>query len=172
MEYLFIVASGALCAFIAKKRGRRAWLWFLLGVTPPGLILILVLPRIDPASSDRTGLPSGSSTQFPYNTKPSSDLPSQSLPDTRPCPRCAETIKRAALICRFCNANLEAESSGVSGAMVGDSVIHPVMGSGIIARIEPDGVALVQFDQEESRIALRHLKPEEIATAKSEDALS
>lgn len=28
-------------------------------------------------------------------------------PDTRPCPRCAEDIKRAAKMCRFCQADVE-----------------------------------------------------------------
>ncbi|MCG5241495.1 hypothetical protein ACIU1J_20770 [Azospirillum doebereinerae] len=172
MELLSIVMSGALCALIARKRGRRAWLWFLLGLFPPMLLVVPMLRRINQLIPDQAGASPRTSTSSPYDMKPAPGLPSRSLTDTRPCPRCAETIKRAALVCRFCNANLEAESPGPHGATVGDTVIHPIMGTGIIARIEADGVALVQFGREESRIALRHLKPKETAEAKSEDALS
>lgn len=31
----------------------------------------------------------------------------KTAPDTRPCPRCAEDIKRAAKMCRFCQAEVE-----------------------------------------------------------------
>lgn len=160
-------ASGILCALIAGRRGRRRWLWFLLGffLSPLMVIVVMLRRRVNQPVPVYGDIPSSSDDRSPYDLETSAGLPVNTLSDTRDCPRCAETIKRAALVCRFCGANLEAESSGACGAMVGDSVVHPAIGNGIIVRIEAGGVALVQFEKEESRILLRHLIPMESVTA-------
>ena len=35
----------------------------------------------------------------------------QAVPDTRPCPFCAETIKKAAVVCRYCGRDIGPEVS-------------------------------------------------------------
>ncbi|SMH34474.1 hypothetical protein SAMN02982994_0764 [Azospirillum lipoferum] len=145
-------------------------------LTPLVLIVLFLLPRVGPPSPSPS--PAEAETllipRSPYDPEPGVGLSaigsSVALPDTKPCPRCAETIKRAALVCRFCRADFEAESLGVQGAMVGDTVIHPALGNGVIVRIEVGGVALVQFSMAEIPIQLQHLKAQEQAMAVVEGA--
>ena len=46
---LFWLFFGVLCAFLAKRQGKRQWIWFLIGIFLGllGVILILTLPFIE-----------------------------------------------------------------------------------------------------------------------------
>jgi hypothetical protein len=86
---VFSIAVGILCAVIAPSRGRSAVNWLLLGVlfSVFALVALLALPGLtDRPAGNREG--SGPDA------------------DTMACPRCAETIKRAASMCRFCQLDL------------------------------------------------------------------
>ena len=67
--------------------------------------------------------------------------------ETKVCPRCAETIKRAAIMCRFCGLDLE---SSADGEIVGDSrstawrVSAPAQGMDAWASPNPGGPVIAQ----------------------------
>jgi uncharacterized paraquat-inducible protein A len=103
MGYLLLwMAFGIVCAVIAPGRGRGSLAWFFIGLLTGvfGLVALVAMPNLTKnsalllATGRRTAPPQGRRT------------PSQATPapiDTYPCPRCAETIKKAAKVCRFCN---------------------------------------------------------------------
>lgn len=82
--------------------------------------------------------------------------------DTRECPRCAETIKRAAKVCRFCGLELqgsEPSAETTSWAFkVGDSVHSQWHGVGIILEQTRPGFVLVQFADSDAEVAERYLR--------------
>lgn len=79
------VIWGSLCAWLAGQKGRDGTSWFILGFFF-ALIALIVL-----------------------GFSPSADaIPS----DTTTCPRCAETIKSAAVVCRFCGYEPPRTSAG------------------------------------------------------------
>lgn len=70
-------------AIIAPSRGRSGFGWFLVSllISPLfGLILVLALPS-------RAKVPADKDRQYGR---------------VKDCPQCAETVKRAAKVCRFC----------------------------------------------------------------------
>jgi hypothetical protein len=75
---------GLLCAWLAGQKGRNGTAWFILGFFF-ALIALIVL-GFSP-SADATG-------------------------DTTTCPRCAETIKAAAVVCRFCGYEFPVTPTG------------------------------------------------------------
>jgi len=87
MEYLLWLGFSILCGVIGSSKGRNGFLVFLAAVflTPIlTLIYILVVPK-------------------------QTDAPAPAATETEmACPQCAEAIKRAAKVCRFCGYDLEA----------------------------------------------------------------
>lgn len=88
-----------------------------------------------------------------------------SVEDTKVCPRCAETIKRAALVCRFCQHEFAASlnTAGVANAGELASEPQPIEASGleraalspevqrIVSRMEERGFG-IQFSEGECQI--------------------
>ena len=73
---IIMIVAGILGGIIASNKGRSVVGWTIgCALLPIVLLILLALPR-----TDRAPLPSDSMT----------------------CPRCAETIKAAAQVCRFC----------------------------------------------------------------------
>lgn len=83
---VWFAVFGVLCAVIAPGRGRKAITWFFIGAIFGvfGLIALVAIPKLV-----TVGVPT----------------------DKRVCPRCAETIKKAAVVCRFCGHEFSHEKS-------------------------------------------------------------
>lgn len=97
MEWvLFWLLCAIFSAALASSKNRSGFGWFLLGLLfgPFGLLVAF----------------------FPRREQPSSSALGESITEeTRTCPFCAETIRRAAKVCRFCNRELpEIESEFIS----------------------------------------------------------
>jgi hypothetical protein len=83
--------GGVLCATIAHSRGRNPVGWFFLGAFffLFAIIAVIALPSLKIAQPGYAGIEGGPSSSY-------------RLPD-KSCPRCAETIRGAAITCRFCD---------------------------------------------------------------------
>ncbi|MFG1414062.1 zinc ribbon domain-containing protein [Xanthobacter sp. VTT E-85241] len=98
MEFLLVWFGLAIAsAVIAPSRGRSAILWFFLAFFISGALAIILL----------LALPSKKVPQ-PAEVRLVEAPPSS---NSKTCPKCAETIKRAARVCRFCGYSFEKELS-------------------------------------------------------------
>ena len=91
MYFLLVwIIMGVIVAMIAKSKGKLAAPWFLYGalIWPIALVHALLI-------KPETG------------TIMAPSVAGQS--DDRPCPHCAEMIKKAAKVCRFCNRDVVPE---------------------------------------------------------------
>lgn len=111
---LIWVLAGAVCGvagfLIGNLKGRNVagfWLGFLFGVF--GLIVIAVLPPTPVAEAERLA-------QIDAAVDALSDGPSESraAPTRRSCPWCAESIKPAAVVCRYCGRDVEPLAAAVA----------------------------------------------------------
>src|SRR5882724_10923546 len=87
------IVMGIVVGMIAHSKDQPAPLWFIYGavIWPIALVHILLLK---PATGSIAPAPPAIHAETPAD---------RFLADDRPCPFCAETIKKAAKICRFCN---------------------------------------------------------------------
>jgi len=86
---LFWFGFSILCGVIGASKGRSGFLVFLAAIfLTPFLTLIYIL-----------AVPKHKNVDPPIDSASSVDIA---------CPKCAETIKRAAKVCRFCGLDLEA----------------------------------------------------------------
>lgn len=90
-EFLVVAAFWAVCGFaggsVTRAKGRGGAPGYLLGflLGPVGLLIAVILPRNE-GGIEAAALEAG---------------------DRRRCPSCAELVRREAVKCRFCGADLE-----------------------------------------------------------------
>lgn len=90
MEIIFLLlVSAFVCGFVADAKGRNGIGWFVLGLVLP-IISLLALIAIPDLSGERK-----EADARKWQARSAAQ-------DFRPCPDCAEPIRRAAVKCRFC----------------------------------------------------------------------
>lgn len=91
MEWIFVWCVASLgVGLAATPRGRGSGTWFLIAlVISPllAILLLLLLPTAEDVAKSRAQA-TGEAGDF------------------RKCPQCAEVVRREAVVCRFCHADL------------------------------------------------------------------
>jgi hypothetical protein len=87
------VVIGLIPAYIAKQKGRNFFLWWFFGA---GLFILALPAALLMKSTVRSNAArrTAEHAQEPMGASASEDR--------RPCPHCAESIKKEARFCRFC----------------------------------------------------------------------
>lgn len=110
MEFVVIILLGAILnGILASSRGRNTPGWALLGACFPliSLLILVLLPDLKANSSIQAQL-----IEAEHQRRLAELHSNQSNPDDQKnCPRCAESVKRAAKVCRFCGYEFEALNS-------------------------------------------------------------
>lgn len=113
MEFvLLFILMGVIGGIVASNKGRSVVLWVLLSLfIPLAFIILLFLPNLKKEQERQELLAAVKAGQQPDENKhvTETDTSSSSIEelDTKDCPQCAEAIKSAAKICRFCGHEFE-----------------------------------------------------------------
>lgn len=101
MELVAIMLLGAILnGMLAQSRGRNTPGWALLGAFFPliSLLILVLLPNLK-EQADTEAL----ARDVDYQRRLAEQRAVQErVPEGKVCPRCAETVKAAAQVCRFC----------------------------------------------------------------------
>jgi predicted amidophosphoribosyltransferase len=107
---ILVIATGALAH--SKGRSVAGWVCLSILIAPLTILILLALPNLQTRAFQRQSL-----DEQRRQREASEALLAQQrkeASDTKTCPRCAETIKKAALVCRFCGNEFPAAEPPVS----------------------------------------------------------
>jgi hypothetical protein len=98
------VFCGVISAIIASNKRRTVFGWFCMGILfgPLAVITVAVLRQLTPNEAARAA-------GGPRAILPEPEAANVNAVRTKPCPRCAEDVKVAALVCRFCGYDFTSE---------------------------------------------------------------
>ncbi len=99
---LIWIALASAVAVYAKERGRSAigWLFFSIFFSPIlGFVIVAATPNLKAEAEDKA----------------------HALADSKTCPQCAETVKKAAEVCRYCGYEFPPGSTPSGAGASGDS---------------------------------------------------
>ncbi|MFG1262339.1 zinc ribbon domain-containing protein [Xanthobacter aminoxidans] len=101
MEFIAIMLIGAILnGLLASARGRSVPGWALFGAFFPLIsLLVLVLMKNLKAESETAGAAAHAAYMRSVEDRRAALYAQE---NEKTCPRCAETVKKAALVCRFC----------------------------------------------------------------------
>ena len=97
---LYLFSAIFLVPFVAGEKGRNAFAWFVIAVLCSPALALIALAAV-PAKDRRT------------RRADDTEGGGAGEDESRVCPSCAETVKRAAVVCRYCGRDLPKVSGGL-----------------------------------------------------------
>lgn len=104
--FVLMAASAVISGSLAQSRGRSGGGWALFGLMFP-LVAPLALVLM-PDLVEQRRLTSAAAEADHQRKLAEIRLEAAQIGATKTCPRCAETIKAAAMVCRFCGHTFDA----------------------------------------------------------------
>lgn len=156
---VLVVVTGV----VASNKGRSVGGWVLLAVlvAPITLLILLALPSLKTPVQEE--ILAEQRRQREATERLAAPPPAA---DTKTCPRCAETVKRAAAVCRFCGHEFGAPPPVAAGRTdgrfaPGSNVRHASerWGIGTVQSVGTDGMVLVRFMKGEMSVHPDYLTP-------------
>jgi len=97
------VAVGLLAAWVARQKGRSGCAWFVVAMFfgPLAFLALIAVPSLKPPPTD---------DYVPVPVPRETPMPP---PPTKACPRCAESVRTEAQVCRFCGYEFTSAETAV-----------------------------------------------------------
>ena len=108
MEIIVVIAilGGIVCGLLAGSKGRSVPAWVLLGACFPliSLLILVLMSDLKQAAADRAA---AAETERERLRLVEARKETEQM---KTCPRCAEKVKAAAMVCRYCGHEFQTQS--------------------------------------------------------------